>query len=315
MSAINQGKPNKIAPIKIVIICFIVVAIGFAIHLKLKKSERVANLKLSSSSFALSDTTGIDKIIIFNGLDLVTLTKNQNKWFYNGAELANAPAISQLFKAMLTLKPNVTVKEVLMDKEAVNLRSNGIKVQFYAGDIEDRAFYVNKSTLNLKTLMMMVSTGAPYYVTCEGYGDKVNQLFSVNAEDWKSAFLFTSNLKSIQTVECVSSQIPAFKIQYDAGFFKLNNQNEPINQNDLNVYFNELFTLNISHYLPEIEVNSIHKLIATLSVIDVDSKRNNSIEIYEIGEKEVLIKNVKNNRFGFFSKSKFDKIFNNKIVK
>ena len=70
MKHFNIEKSKKIAPIKIIIIGFIFVAIGFAIHLKMKKSDRVSALKQASSSFALLDTSAIDKIIFLKLLSV-----------------------------------------------------------------------------------------------------------------------------------------------------------------------------------------------------------------------------------------------------
>ena len=291
--------------IKVIIVVFILIAIGAAIHLSMKKSERVATLKQAASAFALLDTTAIDKIIIFDGKDEVTLLKKSDKWLFNGVDPANKPAISELLKAMLLLKPIKPVAESEMDKDAIELRSTGVKVQFYAGEIEDRAFYVNKSNA---TLMMMVSTGAPHFVSCEGYGNAVNQLFASPIQDWKTNKIFTSKQESIQSVELVSSQLHSFNLQYDAGTFKLTNSTKQPSKEQINAFFNSLLNLEIEKYVADAKNM---KPLAVLEIQDVDIKRNNEIEVLSIDKNNVLIKNVKKNRSGYISKKEFENIFVN----
>jgi len=310
MKRFNTEKSKKITPIKIIIIGFIFVAIGFAIHLKMKKSDRVASLKQASSSFALLDTSAIDKIIIFNGKEVINLSKNvQHKWLYNGIASANQPAITELLQAMLLLKPLKTVKESDMDKEAIDLRTNGIKVQFYAGEIEDRAFYVNNASNATPTKMMMVSSGAPYFIVCEGYDDKVNQLFSVTSDHWKTLKFFNSTASSIQSIESKSSQLPAFTLQYDAGFFKLNPKDEILSKDAVNDYFNQILALEMDAYVGMNQADESAIPLATLSLTDVDAKRNNQLEVLKIESTKALIRNSKGGKCGYISKEKLAQLF------
>jgi hypothetical protein len=220
---------------------------------------------------------------------------------------ANRAAIQALLSAMLKLKPLRPVPEKEMDKVAIALRSNGIKIQFYAGDIEDRAFYVNKSIG--KTIMMMVSTGAPHEVVCEGYGDQVNQLFAANANSWKSMQCFTSTAKSIQSVICKSSTMPGYELQYDAGFYKL--QGKDIEQQAIEAYFKKLLSLKINTYVPQNECENL-KPILSIILTDVDDKRSNTVEVLKIESDKILVKDVKNGRFGYIHKALVDPIIHPK---
>jgi hypothetical protein len=305
----NTTPPSaKITPIKIVIIVFVIIAIGLALHLKLKQSERVATIKQSASSFALLDTTAIDKVIIFNGKATITLTKNgSNGWVYNGKSPANKPAVSALLKMMLTLSPQGTVPEKEMDKEAIALRSSGIKVQFYAGDIEDRAFYVNNAAAQSKTIMMMVSTGAPHYVTAPGYGNQVNQLFAADETTWETTTLLSSTLKSIQSVEAVSETLPSFKIEYDAGFYKFNSPKQTNNQTLIKAYFKDLIDASIDEYVANNDL--LNKPLATLTIIDVENHRNCTITVLKIENEKALIKCEQLHKMGYISTAKLKRLF------
>lgn len=306
----NNTTPSsvKITPIKIVIIVFIIIAIGLALHLKLKQSERVATIKQSASSFALLDTTAIDKVIIFNGKSTITLTKNASKgWLYNGHSAANTPAVSALLKMMLTLAPQGTVPEKEMDKEAIALRSSGIKVQFYAGDIEDRAFYVNNTAPNSPSIMMMVSTGAPHYVTAPGYGNQVNQVFAADETTWKTATLLSSTLKSIQSVTAVSAILPSFQIGYDAGFYTFNSPKHANNQALIMAYFKDLLDASIEVYVAYHELHD--KPLATLTIVDVESHRNCTIEVLKIEKEKALVKCAQVHQMGYISIAHLNRLF------
>ena len=289
--------------IKVIIVGFIVIAIAAAIHLSMKKGERVAILKKAASAFALIDTSGIDKIIIFDGKEEIIVRKQQKSWSYNGSELANKPAITELLNVMLTIKPVKPINDSLMDKVAIELRTNGVKIQFYAGDIEDRAFYVG--SFQNQTIMMMVSTGAPHFVICEAYNEKVFELFKNSLSDFKSTNIFTSTAQSIQSVELISKTLNPYLLTYDAGNFKYLGSASIPNQNEIKLFFNKLIDLKIEQY-ENVLVDM--KPIAVLQLTDVDPKRDNTIEILRIDTDKVLIKNVNKKKIGYIALNKFKEL-------
>ncbi|WP_020527401.1 DUF4340 domain-containing protein [Flexithrix dorotheae] len=168
----------------------------------------------SISSFALRDTSGVDRIMLGN-IELVK--ESEDEWLINGEFVAQPARI----KSLLAVLSRIEVKRPVAEssKEDINnrLENNGIEVKAFSGD----ELIVNYQLSGKDDeSYAKIDENDPFIIYIPGYFVNISELFTIKPSEWRDNRILNTSFNSVQSLELEYPHSPenSFEIKYDGSF-------------------------------------------------------------------------------------------------
>jgi hypothetical protein len=158
----------------------------------------------------------VDKIVITQKDNQITLDKSENNWKVNGTADARKEVLELLISSMQRIEILSPASKAIRNKISADMRSVGRNVKLYKGGRVIGSFFICYNPFQIEgTYMMDEQSDIPVMVKLKGYTEKnIENLFSMNLNTWRENTLFGYDPVDIKeiVVEYTSEPEKSFKI-------------------------------------------------------------------------------------------------------
>jgi hypothetical protein len=200
------------------IIQIIVITVLALLALFLVLRHSVENNNYNLHNFTKIDSALVDKIVLKDGENRqLILERSSKSWLVNEQFIAEDLRVNLLLATLKQLVIKAPVSHRVKDSVAIQLRTQGVKVELFSNDKQLNSFFVGASFSNDKiTYLMDSDANEPFLVELPGISSEFTSRFSVNETYWKGQQVFNYDLNQISslTVQYPNEPENSFKIVY-----------------------------------------------------------------------------------------------------
>ncbi|NMM50096.1 hypothetical protein [Marinigracilibium pacificum] len=211
--------------------------------------DRDQSLEVEPDKFAVSDTTGLDKIVLGMPNQDFVLEKKSGRWFIG--DMATDAALGDVILAVINrLNIKRSVPESQVNEVVSELKATGVKVSVYRdGNLEQE--YIAGGNAN-RTISYLADTDFKnvYIVNIPGYQDYVTGIFTLNKLAWKSKDLYQGDFRTMKSFAIVNGKgDTAVSLKSRGVYFEVNNLSGQLDSTRMDQYLGTLFNLRIDTHL------------------------------------------------------------------
>lgn len=308
---------RSLTRIKILSVVFVLLLI--AAYFSLQQKLTTNTIKSNDQSVAIEDTASIDKITIEKEGELRVLTKSSNSnWLVNNKYKVRTNVMNLLLLGLNQLEIKRPVSEEMKSKSSDLLKRSGTRVTVEYGDQKKTLLFAsNENDINT-SLLKTQNSSIPYIAYVPGVPGDINNIFKLTEQEWRSRELFSSRPGEIQSLKVSYPKASDnFEIYFQGGSLILKDV-APLDSNKLFEYLELFRYAPVASYLPNHDsVDAKFKAssyFATIDLVDINSSKSNSIQIYKNGGngKDYLGKIGNSKESVLVNKEIFDRLLVNK---
>lgn len=248
------------------VIALVLIGIGVYFYYSQTKSTYTEGEK----DFAVTDTSGIDKIFLADktGLQTTLVFEGKNKWRVNGKYIARLDMMENLFDVIKRITVRSPVAQTATENILKRMASNNIKVEIYKGGKKEKVYYVGGATSDsYGSFLLMEGADQPYICYLPGHNGYITSFYNPSPLEWRDRIIFAMNPRDIKTVNVQYTYEPGagFTLeQYEPNKFRILDYSGKVVPNiDTNI---------VKAYLIE------YKNIAYESFFDIPKTQMDSVE-------------------------------------
>lgn len=153
--------------------------------------------------FAVSDTSSIDKIVIWDKTpDTVVLERKEKIWIVNGQHRARKDAVEVLLETLFRVKLRNFPQASALPNILSGMSTYGREVQVFSRGEVIKHFFVGTETPDmLGTYMMIRGADQPYATYIPGFNGYLSSRFFVREDLWRDRTLFGIDNKSLRMAQ------------------------------------------------------------------------------------------------------------------
>ncbi|MCX2742636.1 hypothetical protein OO013_02100 [Mangrovivirga sp. M17] len=210
------------------------------------------NLEVSENIFAVSDTSGIDMIVLNSGKGEIIIKNRSGEWYAGNTEIDDA-----LRQVLLAVINKVNVKRQIPDSQAEEamkqLQENGIQVSVFKGDNKVKEFIAGGNENRTISYMAQPDYSEIYIVNIPGYQDYVTGIFGLDRLAWKSKAFYKGDPRTLKSFAIINNEgDTAVKIKGSGVYFSVKDLNGKLDSTRMDQYLGALFNLRVdTHLNPE----------------------------------------------------------------
>jgi len=288
---------------KIIIFAILGIAlIGLGLYFLL--SEEKSTYKAGEKDFAVTDTSGIDKIFLADKTGLITtLTlEENNRWMVNGKFVARADMMENLFDVIKRITVRSPVAQSATENILKRMATNNIKVEIYKKGKIEKIYYVGGPTADsFGSFLLMDGAEHPYICYLPGHNGYITSFYNPNPNEWRDRIIFALHPKEIKSIKVDYTYDPSAGYtveQFETSKFRVKdyagNEVPNIDTAIVKAYFIEFKKIAYENFvdIPEIQMDSVAKKynLFTLTVTDINDKsvtvKGHRIKLLENSENE-----------------------------
>ncbi len=180
-------------------------------------SQNNSTIKQELKDFAVSDTSGITRIVIAskNGKTADLERKGPGHWMINGKFIARNDALNNLMEAICKVQVRNPVGKRAVENVTKGLATGGSKVDIYVKGELFKVYYIGGETSDQEgTYMLMhdheegVNASAPFVVHIPGFVGYLSPRYFTDEKLWREKSLFRFTANSLQKVEIEYFRFP-----------------------------------------------------------------------------------------------------------
>jgi hypothetical protein len=181
---------------------------------------------IGEDAFAIKNTDKIHKIFIGDKAgNTATLTREGDKWMYNGKYKARTQAIEMLLNTVRGMEIMMLPAEAAEPGILKGISMNGVLARFYDKNGEKLMGYqiAGVSPDGQGTNILMEGEKKPYIVTLPVWEGHLTPRYLIAEEDWRDRAVFLENYKDVKaiSIEYPQQKIHSFKLDKENGKFKI----------------------------------------------------------------------------------------------
>lgn len=231
-----------------------------------------------SQTFALTDTTGINRIVF--GKNVLQQNK-QGKWTVNEKYPADAPLMSQLFALLQKIDIKKPVSDNLKAQIVAQIEKEGIEIQLSSGSDVRQSFKIFGKEMECYA---MHPEGDVFVLYVPGYNISLKEVFYLTEGDWREKTVIASRFLGVKKVAVTYTTKPqeSFVIERDSSFFKILGVSK-LDTNMVGNYVDAFKSVRVFSFLDKPSLKDSLQKIAPYCVItidDIDKERSNSIKVF-----------------------------------
>lgn len=261
-----------------------VALLGFGLYFLF--SEKKTTFQAGEKDFAVTDTSGIDKIFLADKTGLVTTLKldDNNRWIVNDKYVARADMMENLFDIIKRITVRSPVAQSATENILKRMATNNIKVEIYKNGKKEKVYYVGGPTADsYGSFLLMDGAEQPYICYLPGHNGYITSFYNPNPNEWRDRIIFALHPKEIKSVKVDYTYSPGAGYtveQYETSKFRIKdyNGNEVPNFDTaiVKAYLIEFKKIAYESFvdIPELQMDSVSKKynLFTLTVTDTQNK-------------------------------------------
>ena len=271
-----QEKKNKRLLILFVVLATSTIAVGW--YLMAGESDEI-----DKSRFKKFDLQTVDKIVLQQHDDTVTLSFNGSRWLVNNQSNADAKMIDVLFATIHQAEPKRPVSRNSQDSIYQALDKDGVHVSVFTKDEKVGAWLAGGDPGKRQAYFALPSDQEVFMMTIPGYRVYAAGVFELERLGWHDKRVFAFNWQNFSKLEVT------FPKQASQNFSVVMNEGQVIipgiqapDTAHLNSYLDAVSLLTVDDYLPaSASLDSLLSVepIQILTVNDI-AKRNYVLKLY-----------------------------------
>ena len=247
------------------------------INLWLFLSDSGNDVKSAQNYFAGEDLAAVSGFKFVVASDTVLLSQTGNGWMVNNEYPADEGFINTLISVLERV-------EVRRSFESWNEELHG-NVEVEIG-FNSRYLFGFASNPN-KTKSYFVTDEGAAEVTVPGYRDNVNDIFTLNADQWRDRMIFDGSWRTIQSLRVTNKEGQNFQIDFSDKFFLID-QKQPSDSSAIVDYLNQFQQFQANEMISEgrfsvLDSISLTEPFAELQIDDIKYEQPVGIRIFQSG--------------------------------
>jgi hypothetical protein len=152
--------------------------------------------EIDPTLFRLTDSKAVNKVVFERDTSKIELEFLNNKWRVNKTLDADRNLVDVLFATMAQAVPKREVASRVRDSVMREIKQQGVKVDFYAGESVDKTIWVWGDESQNVTYFTDNEESTPYLMVIPGYRVFVGGIFLQPAGTWRDKRIFNFNWRN-----------------------------------------------------------------------------------------------------------------------
>lgn len=269
------------------------------------------NLDVDRTIFSYKNTSTIDKVVLHQPNEEITLEFDGAFWRVNDKYKADGQRVKVLFAILQQVKVRRPAAAFLQDSLSNEIQNNGTRVTFYESGSPVHELNILGNEINGVTYMQDGET--IYLVEIPGYRSYLAGIFTVDSNGWRDPLVFDFNWRNLQEVRMVyqSNNNQGFDVIFDQGAYTIKDM-PATDTTKLYNFLDNVSLLFVQDYLYSQEVSNYkEQLIDTVGSIQVYDVGQNvrTLEIYgELSSENSHIVRIDSSQFGLIERNKLREV-------
>jgi hypothetical protein len=212
----------------------------------------------NESSFAVTDTALITKIVLCNDSDTLVLTKHAEHWRFNNGFSARNKAIIPLIEAVAKINVKSAVSKDDNKKVIEGFQKNFIEVKIFNNSKVLRNYILQMNPVDPSSIFILTKgLEKPFLAELPGFTGNIYNFFRINEHYWRDKTLFSYNPNEILfvSVQQNAKENASYRIlNFGNNRFAIKpihsekNLTE-VNKENLEIYLNSFKNITVDNYI------------------------------------------------------------------
>lgn len=202
---------------KIITYIVLIIIVAVAIY-HFASQQSASTLEMDETAFAVANTDEIDKIVLKNRRDDVSVLQKDEEgaWRVNDGSKVNESRLETLLETIRRVEVKAPVPQSMRDRVIKNLAASSVKVEIYQNDNLARAYYIGGKTPD-QTGTYMIIDGArePYITHIPGFFGYLSVRYFAEPHEWVTPRPFPFRASVIKAVESYHTHSPEMNFRIE----------------------------------------------------------------------------------------------------